>query len=68
MLKNIFGDTFDFNRDGQMDKCEKRAEYTAFLDEVRAQEGIQTPVADMDASQLAELATKSGIDPNGFGF
>ena len=68
MFKRIFGDTFDFNRDGQMDSFEKRAEYTAILDEVRQMEGIKTPLSEMSLDQLNDLAAKSGVDPNESGF
>ena len=68
MFKKIFGDTFDFNRDGQMDSFEKRAEYTAILDEVRQMEGIETPLSQMSLDQLNELAAKSGVDPSKSGF
>ena len=68
MFKHIFKDTFDFNRDGRMDNFEKRAVYTAFLDEVRRMEGIEKSLSDMSAEELNELAVKSGVDPSGFGF
>ena len=68
MLKILFGKTFDFNNDGVKDNFEKRAEYTAFLNEIRIQEGIKTELSDMSADQVAELSAKSGIDPSGFGF
>ncbi len=68
MFKKIFGDTFDFNRDGQMDSFEKRAEYTAILDEVRQMEGIETPLSEMSLDQLNDLAAKSGVDPSKSGF
>ena len=68
MFKRIFGDTFDFNRDGQMDNFEKRAEYTAILDEVRQMEGIETPLSEMSLDQLNDLAAKSGVDPSKSGF
>ena len=68
MLKNLFENTFDFNKDGVKDNFEKRAEYTAFLNEIRIQEGIKTELVDMSADQIAELSAKSGIDPSGFGF
>lgn len=68
MLKNLFGNTFDLNKDGKMDNFEKRVEYTAFLDEIRVQEGIQTPLSDMSKDQVAQLVAKSGIDPSDFGY
>lgn len=68
MLENLFGKTFDFNNDGVKDNFEKRAEYTAFLNEIRVQEGIKTELSDMSAGQLADLSTKAGIDPGDFGF
>ena len=68
MFKRIFGDTFDFNRNGQMDSFEKRAEYTAILDEVRQMEGIETPLSEMRLDQLNDLAAKSGVDPSKSGF
>ena len=68
MFKRIFGDTFDFNRDGQMDNFEKRAEYTTILDEVRQMEGIETPLSEMSLDQLNDLAAKSGVDPSKSGF
>ena len=67
MLKHWFGNAFDFNSDGQIDNFEKRAEFTAFLDEIRMQKGIQTELSDMRSEQLAELVAKSGIDPSEFG-
>ena len=67
MLKHWFGNAFDFDNDGKMDNFEKRAEFTAFSDEIRMQEGIQTGLPDMSSEQLAELAAKAGIDPSGFG-
>ena len=68
MLQHLFGDLFDFNHDGQLDPFEQRAEYTAFLDEIRMQEGIETELDDMDFDELADLAAESGIDPSDFGF
>lgn len=68
MFERIFEDTFDFNRDGQMDDFEKRAEYTAILDEVRQLEGIETPLSEMSLDQLNDLAAKSGVDPSRSGF
>ena len=68
MFKRIFGDTFDFNRDGQMDNFEKRAEYATILDEVRQMEGIETPLSEMSLDQLNDLAAKSGVDPSKSGF
>ena len=62
MLDNIFGDTFDFNRDGEMDSFERRAAHTAFLDEIRMQEGIDKPLRDMTADEIDRLASISGID------
>lgn len=67
VLKNLFENTFDFNNDGIKDDFEKRAEYTAFLNEIRIQEGINTKLSDMNAEQLADLSIKSGIDPEDFG-
>lgn len=68
MLKNLFGNTFDYNNDGKIDTFEKRVEYIAFLNEIRIQEGISTELADMSKEQLANLIAKSGIDPSCFGF
>lgn len=68
MLKHWFGNAFDFDCNGKMDTFEKRAEYTAFLEEIRMQEGIQIELSDMSSEQLAELAAKSGVDLSGFGF
>ena len=68
MFKRMFGDSFDFNRDGQMDNCEKRAEYIAILEEVRQMEGIETPLSEMSLDQLNDLAAKSGVDPSESGF
>lgn len=68
MFKRIFKDTFDFNRDSKMDNLEKRAEYTAILDEVRQMEGIKTPLNEMSLEQLNDLAAKSGVDPSESGF
>lgn len=68
VLKNLFENTFDFNNDCIKDNFEKRAEYTAFLNEIRIQEGIKTDLSDMSAEQLADLSIKSGIDPSDFGF
>ena len=67
-MKNLFGDRFDFDRDGKMDSFEKRAEYTAILDEIRAQEGIEKPISEMNAEELGQLAAISGIDPGEAGF
>ena len=68
MFKHIFKDTFDFNRDGRMDNFEKRAEYTAILDEVRRMEGIEKSLSDMDVEELNELVIKSGVEPGESGF
>lgn len=68
MLKDLFGNMFDYNKDGNMDDFEKRAEYTAFLNEIRIQEGIDTELSDISVDQLTDLAAKSGIDPSSFGF
>lgn len=64
----MFKNNFDFNRDGHMDNFEKRAEYTAILEEVRQLEGIEKSLNDMDSQELVKLAAKSGIDPSEFGF
>ena len=68
MLKDLFADAFDLNKDGTMDNFEKRAEHSAFMNEIRIQEGIDTELSDMSLDQLNELANKTGIDPSGFGF
>lgn len=68
MFRRIFGDTFDFNHDGQMDSLEKRAEYMAVLDEVRQEEGIDKPLSEMNFDELCELSAKSGFDPGESGF
>lgn len=51
-----------------MGNFEKRAEYTAILEEVRQMEGIETPLSEMCLGQLNDLAAKSGVDPSELGF
>ena len=68
MHKHIFGDTFDFNRDGNMNDLESRAQYNAILEEVRVSKGIEKPLSEMSLDELNELAAKSGVDPSPYGF
>ena len=68
MYKHIFGNAFDFNKDGKMDDLESRAQYNAILEEVRVSEGIEKPLSEMSLDELNELAAKSGVDPNPYGF
>ena len=68
MFKSIFGNNFDFDRNGKMDDKEKRAEYAAILNEVRLMEGINKPLSEMSLSELNNLAAKSGVDPSKSGF
>lgn len=68
MFTYLFGNSFDFNNDGKMDNFEKRAEYMAFLNEVRINEGIDKELYNMNLEQITALVSKSGIDPSSFGF
>ena len=68
MFKYLFSNSFDFNNDGKMDKFEKRAEYMAFLNEVRINEGIETELSNMNLEQITDLVSKAGFDPSDFGF
>ena len=68
MFKHIFGNTFDFNKDGKMDSFERRAEYHAIMDEVRQSKGIEKPLSEMNFDELNQLAADTGIDPSLSGF
>ena len=68
MFKHIFGNTFDFNNDGKKDSLEQRAEYQAIMNEVRMGEAIEKPLSEMSHSELADIASKTGVDPGWSGF
>ena len=68
MLYRIFGDSFDYNKDGRLDSLEKRARYLAVLDEMRQIEGIEKPLCDLSLDELNYLSAKSGVDPEETGF
>lgn len=68
MFDHIFGNTFDFNKDGKMDSLERRAEYYAIMDEVRQLKGIEKPINEMSFDELNQLAADTGIDPSLSGF
>lgn len=67
MHSKIYGDEFDFNRNGIMDCFESRAQLTAFVDEVRKHEGLETPLSEMSHEQFFDLVAKSGVDLSSFG-
>lgn len=68
MSRGRYGDTFDFNRDGELDELESRAQYMAILEEVRQCKGIEKPLNEMDLDELGDLAAQSGVDPGIYGF
>jgi hypothetical protein len=77
-MKGIFGNMFDFNRDGKIDCFEQAAEFS-FLNEItREEESSQTDFelsgldADelelMDADERREALEDAGLDPDEYDF
>lgn len=72
----IFGDLFDFNRDGKLDSFEKAAEFEAFMnmidgcqkEEISAA-GLDVDELDlMDADERREALEDAGLDPDDYDF
>ena len=62
MYRHIFGNTFSFDNNNQMDNLEKRAEHSALLNEVRKNENIQKSISDMSVDEMENLIRISGMD------
>ena len=67
MCKDLFGNEFDFNQDGEMDSFEKRAQYTTYLEMLCGEEYGSKNLSDLNNDELNDLIIKSGVDPSGFG-
>ena len=48
----IFGDLFDFNRDGKLDSFEKAAEFGAFMNMISDSQKDEIAAAGLDADEL----------------
>ena len=67
MCKDLFGNEFDFNRDGNLDSFESRATFTTRLELICREEDGNKSLSDLSGDKLHDLAAKSGIAPSGFG-
>lgn len=75
-MADIFGDLFDFNRDGEMNVFERAAEF-AFLDELTKDDqrtefemsGLDADEMEfMDADERREALEDAGLDPDDYDF
>lgn len=71
---SIFGDTFDFNRDGKLDMFEQAMEFSTFmqiLDDTKREE-LEEAGLDMDELEMMseeeryEAIKEAGLDPEDF--
>jgi len=75
-MSGLFGDLFDFNRDGQMDSLERALEFQAFselISDDKAEEledaGLDIDeLSDMDEDERREALEDAGLDPDDFDF
>lgn len=70
----IFGDLFDFNRDGRLDSFEKAAEFGAFMNMISDSQKDEIAAAGLDANELElmdaderrEALEDAGLVPDDF--
>ena len=70
----IFGDLFDFNRDGRLDSFEKAAEFGAFMNMISDSQKDEIAAAGLDADELElmdaderrEALEDAGLDSDDF--
>ena len=72
----IFGDLFDFNRDGRLDSFEKAAEFGAFMNMIDGCQKEEIAAAGLDVDELdlraadasREALVAAGLDPDEYDF
>ena len=70
----LFGDLFDFNRDGRLDSFERAAEFAAFMQMMDADKNDELTAAGLDAQQLSDMGyferrealEEAGLDPDDY--
>ena len=70
----LFGNLFDFNRDGHLDNFEKAAEFATFMgmvsegqkDELTSAGLDVDELGSMDESERHQAIEDAGLDPNDF--
>ena len=70
----LFGDLFDFNRDGRLDSFERAAEFAAFMQIMDADKNDELTAAGLDAQQLNDMGyferrealEEAGLDPDDY--
>lgn len=70
----LFGDLFDFNRDGRLDSFERAAEFAAFMQMMDADKNDELTAAGLDAQQLNDMGyferrealEEAGLDPDDY--
>ncbi len=79
-MAGIFGNMFDFNRDGELNSLERATEF-AFLNDMLCEEEAEEPMTElelsgldveelefMDADERREVLEEAGLDPDEYDF
>lgn len=72
----IFGDLFDFNRDGELDSFESALEFEAFMNMISDSQREELDEAGLDIEELnsmdederREVLEEAGLDPDDYNF
>lgn len=72
----IFGDLFDFNRDGELDSFESALEFGAFMNMISDSQREELDDAGLDIEELnsmdederREVLEEAGLDPDEYNF
>ena len=70
----LFGNIFDFNRDGKLDSFEKATEFGAFMQIIHSEKNDELTSAGLDMNELElmdeaerrEVIESSGLDPDDY--
>lgn len=75
-MKGLFGDMFDFDRNGELDSFERAMEYQFFEEMVNDEEPTELQAAGIDPEELEymdswerrQLLEDAGLDPDEYDF
>lgn len=70
----LFGNIFDFNRDGKLDSFEKATEFGAFMQIIHSEKNDELTSAGLDMNELElmdeaerrEVIESAGLDPDDY--